>query len=647
MADRDRMRSVNSFGVAGLLEQNCDIFYTNDLRARNIGRVSDLVSAKLRESSVDELRIRALLVYGVFQSYAVRGLAYHHDEQVPPISLEVGLDQMNVAIAMTYHWDSDPVPNWAGLSERIDSGKSESPFEKILEYVTRQSSAVIVRYEAKERRIEIVSILNRTNSDAKEASTVVAVDSETASFQEVTNYVELGDLNFSKLLRNPVADDAVSIKGTTSAEEESVRVISGSKEAEDTREKRFIASAEADAEGFLEIREEYESTISELKNTVQELKDRIESAENEASERRFSAETSVADETPILVKGSVKTEEEKDDDWGFHFLKKVWPFTPKNDEVDEAKAPLSPSVEPASVSEPIEIEGGKSPSEAEAAANGALKELQELAESKKSKKLEATFSEIQAEAEPDKAKRWIDSLSSELLQKKAKLTELQRNLTQQMRQRELEFKTSELALKQELKRKEEIIYQGQASIENKNDQIAQLNLAVERASSAASDKESQQIKVKLDRAQRLAQMKEEESKALVSKVRDLENRLIIVQAKAQKGNDLQTATKMQTLEKKVDEYKRVNQRLMESLNSQKEKSSDKEIGDLRRKIDQLDRLNTDSKRNLEKSAFKLRELHESEKKLQGDLARAVEENRNLRKSGGTRGTGDSGSGQAA
>ena len=153
--------------------------------------------------------------------------------------------------------------------------------------------------------------------------------------------------------------------------------------------------------------------------------------------------------------------------------------------------------------------------------------------------------------------------------------------------------------------------------------------------------------MKLDRAQRLAQMKEEESKALVSKVRDLENRLIIVQAKAQKGNDLQTATKMQTLEKKVDEYKRVNQRLMESLNSQKEKSSDKEIGDLRRKIDQLDRLNTDSKRNLEKSAFKLRELHESEKKLQGDLARAVEENRNLRKSGGTRGTGDSGSGQAA
>ena len=45
---------------------------------------------------------------------------------------------------------------------------------------------------------------------------------------------------------------------------------------------------------------------------------------------------------------------------------------------------------------------------------------------------------------------------------------------------------------------------------------------------------------------------------------------------------------------------------MQSLNSQKENSSDKEIGDLRRKIDQIDRQLNESKRNLEKSNFNRR-----------------------------------------
>ena len=391
-----------------------------------------------------------------------------------------------------------------------------------------------------------------------------------------------------------------------------------------------------------------------MKNTIHQLKDRLESAESAASERRFSASSySGVDETPIIVKAPKEGAEPKKDDWGLHFLKQVWPFAPKDGERrDEAKPKPSETaeerVEP--IDEPVsaEAEGVEPhvPTEAERAAEAALRELQELASHRKSKKVESTLHEIEEEIDGDKAKRWVDSLSSEILQEKAKLNELQKDLAKQMRQRELEFKTAERSLKQELKRKEELLHQRAAAIENKTEQIAQLNLAVERASSSSNDKESLQLKSKLDRAQRLAQMKEEEAKALVTKVRDLENRLIIAQAKAQKGNDLQIATKVQGLEKKVEEYKRINQRLMDSLNTQKDKSNDKEVGDLRRKIDQLDRLHTEAKRNLDKSAFKMRELQESEKKLQGDLARALEENRSLRKAQ-NRGNGESGGGQAA
>jgi hypothetical protein len=654
----DSMRSINSFGVAGLLDSKADVFYSNDLRARNIGRVSDLVSAKLRESDIDELRIRALLVYGVFQSYAVRLLSNHHHEEIPPVSVEIGLDAAHVVVAVAFHWESENEPNWEGLAERIDSQSGADAFEKALGQFHIHSNQVVVRYEAEERRIEIVGILNRTNSEIHDPTMVVPINSTTTPLLEVSKYIELGDLNFSKLLKNPVAETEVKIPGEKVAEEEDVRRIAGSA-GEETAETKVISGAsKADPDKALAaIREKYESTVSELKNTVHELKERLESAENAASERRFTSDSGSADEEPILVKGA-QEKEEKEDDWGVHFLKQVWPFAPKADAKKEKEDPKT--VEKIEADSDLDeervitIEGEKTSDSDDAvvvedklddAAEATLRELQDIAKSSKSKKLEETLHEIEEEAEPDKAKRWVDSLSSELLQEKARLNELQRNLTKQIRQRELEFKTSERALKQELKRKDEIIAQRQAAIENKTDQIAQLNLAVERASTATNDKESQQIKVKLDRAQRMSQMKDEEAKALLVKVRDLENRLIIAQAKAQKGNDLQAASKIVGLEKKVDEYKRINQRLMESLNSQKEKSNDKEVGDLRRKIDQLDRLLAEGKRNMEKSAFKFRELQESEKKLQIDLARAVEENRSLRKNA-VRGSGESG-GQAA
>jgi hypothetical protein len=646
------MRSMNSFGVAGLLSQKCDVFYSNDLRARNIGRVSDLVSAKLRETNVDELRIRALLVYGIFQAYALRELENHHDESIPPVSVEIGIDPVHIAVAIAFHWDEGKAPKWKGLGKRVDAEKGENPFEKILESISRHSTQILVRYEMTDRRIEIVSLLHRQNVNLHDPTMVVAVDAKSAPLLEVSNYTELGDLNFSKLLRNPVDSGNEVVENRTPQETiEEIRIGGGAGAAEP--EIRFSKNAELDPKAFQEVREEYEATINELKNTVHELKERLESAENAASERRFGGNSSMREEESILVKGTPPPEEGKKDDWGFHFLKQVWPFSPKEAAVSDGGTPHDPEAV-AEIVAPIESrdeedgeDGPHSPSEAERAAEHALKELQELAKSQKSKKVEATLNEIEEEVAPDKAKRWVDSLSSELLHEKARLAELQRNLTKEIRQRELEFKTSERALKQELKRKEEMISHRQTAIENKNDQIAQLNLAVERASANTNDKETQQIKVKLDRAQRMSQMKEEEAKALLTKVRDLENRLIIAQAKAQKGNDLQMATKVQGLERKIEEYKRVNHRLMESLNSQKEKSNDKEVGDLRRKIDQLDRLNTEAKRNLEKTAFKVRELQESERKLQGDLARAIEENRNLRKAG-SRGSGESGhGGQAA
>lgn len=636
----DSMRTLNCFGVAGLLGSDCEVYYTSDLRARNIGRVSDLISAQLRSTNIDEIRIRALLVYGIFQTYAIRGLSPHHAEEVPPASLEIGIDPSYLGVGITFHWEGKS-PNWTGLAGRIKAGTEADAFEKTLGWIDRHSTQLLVRYEDKERRIEIVSLINRSNSIMKDPLQVVAVDSTTAPLLEVSNYHELGDLDYSKLLRNPTAGEEVQVISGSEAEAEKVRIAAQQ------------VSLDSEANDLRMLLAESEKVIAGLKDTVTSLESRLEFEMNKASEVHFKADNQVTDDTVVTVKGHEEAEK-PEDEWGFHFIKQVWPFAKKDDETEEERvisSPLETTAENLAEIDEEEIASNQdsaSESEAVIASTKALVELNEIAKSTKSKLIESTLKEIEAEVEESKAKRWVDSLSSELLQEKAKLMELQRNLSKQIRQRELEFKTAERSLKLELKRKDELLRSREAAIESKSEQIAQLNLAVERAGTASFDKEQGQTKMKLERAQKMSQMKEEESKSLLTKVRDLESRLIIAQAKSPKGVDLQLQAKLTTLEKKADEYKRVNQRLMESMNQTKEKTNNKEVGDLRRKIDQLERQSNETKRNLDKSAFKLRELQESERKLQMDLSRAVEENRSLRKNQGRSGSGgESGGGQSA
>jgi hypothetical protein len=666
----DSMRSLNSFGVAGLLGANAEIFYSNDLRARNIGRVSDLVSAKFREKEADEMRLRLSLTYGLFLAYAVRGLELRHSEEMPPVAVEIGFDGSYVAVAVAFHWEGNRAPKFDGMVERVIGESGIDAFEKALSGLDSLATQSLVRYEMKERRLEVVALINRADASLKDPFQVFAVDPNTAPLLEVANYVELGDLDYTKLLKtSTIADDLdadeksgdeARIDGRTPRDalealpvpsevpapmEEDIHLV-GEKLGDREEEFKFSGnSPEVEAEELRARVADYERMVAELKGTIHTLESKLAQAEIAGSERRLPAAVSAPAEKPVtVVKSAVP--EKKDDDWGLHFLKQVWPFAPKEEEKTVVKGAAS-AVEPPSIAVVAGASGSADPavaSEAEKASHQALLELQAIADQKKSQKIEATLKEIAEHVEPTKARKWVDNLSSELLQEKARLAELQKNLTKQFRQRELEFRTAELSLKQELKRKDETLRQKESALAAKTDQIAQLNLAIERAGTATADKEQLQIKSRLDRAQRMAQMKEEESKVLVTKVRDLENRLIIAQAKAQKTNDIQMQTKVQTLERKVDEYKRVNQRLMESMNSQKDKSNDKEIGDLRRKIDQLDRQLNEAKRNLDKSSFRLRELQESEKKLQTDLGRAVEENRNLRKN--VKPGGESG-GQAA
>ena len=51
--------------MAGLLAEDCQVFYHNLHGSRPLGRVTDLLAARLKTPGLDELRIRTLLLISV------------------------------------------------------------------------------------------------------------------------------------------------------------------------------------------------------------------------------------------------------------------------------------------------------------------------------------------------------------------------------------------------------------------------------------------------------------------------------------------------------------------------------------------------------------------------------------------------------
>ena len=99
-------RSLQTFGVAGLLGPECKVYYDSLFNTKNLGRVSDLICARLGDEAPDEIKVRAVLLFGVFEasrSVPSRGGA---DE---PWTIECGVDEEKIALGFSF-----PLPEECG-----------------------------------------------------------------------------------------------------------------------------------------------------------------------------------------------------------------------------------------------------------------------------------------------------------------------------------------------------------------------------------------------------------------------------------------------------------------------------------------------------------------------------------------------------
>ncbi|MEK6578137.1 MAG: hypothetical protein AABZ55_02825 [Bdellovibrionota bacterium] len=263
-------RLLESFGIAGVLGEGAKIFYSSLFSPRHIGRVSDLLAAKFLELKLDDLKLRAILIFTYYEAF--RGQGYDSTSEKRNLNqalvLECGQDEEKIAIGMSFNLKEQEWPDVSGISHHIESGSPTNPLEKRLLEMYRHADRLIVRYQADVRRIEVISLLGipgKIDEEfliSKQPTQLVNLGKTPQETPENKDYTEVGDLDYAKLLEEDTPgkkDKPISIgdilarsvrqveqrvenvKGTK--EEKSSARIKGSKENQQS-EDRFQGEGE-------------------------------------------------------------------------------------------------------------------------------------------------------------------------------------------------------------------------------------------------------------------------------------------------------------------------------------------------------------------------------------------------------------------
>jgi hypothetical protein len=214
MLDRSKviLRALDSFGIAGQLSDQSEVFYTSLFSTKHLGRVSDLLCARLEPSGVDEFQLRFSVLLSIFEAcYGVVSKSEtesHKGSAVfsSPLSLECGIDEEKVAIGIGFTLNPTISLNTDGLSERISKSAPKGKLEELLKELRNHSDLLFVKNDPLARRIEVVALIGlASHSDSKsEILTpleVLTIDGKTApTTPKPKFYSELGDLNYPVLL---------------------------------------------------------------------------------------------------------------------------------------------------------------------------------------------------------------------------------------------------------------------------------------------------------------------------------------------------------------------------------------------------------------------------------------------------------------
>lgn len=606
------IRSLQSFGVAGLLGDECRVFYENLFSTRHVGRVADLLAAKLKGAGPDELRLRALVAYAAHEAFALGG---NPEGKAPvtavaPVSFECGVDAEKVAIGLGFVRAPSVPFDMAGLADRVRAGAPQGPFEAMLAWLFVHADRLVIRHQPSIRRMEIVALVGLPGKvDA--ATLAGAHDLELVTLEQspprapkAASYVQLADLDYHRLLGSetpPGGQQTVSlgeILSSTPMVETGMPATLVKAQSEATSEDRRVSGGDGREDSFIKIA----GSQSELNEGALGANDAL----------RYNARISE------LQRQVMKLESELD------LAKK-------------SKGPVSEAVSPDTV-----IGAQADAGIADDAESPLLKELTGELE-KSIQAAGANAAELKKELEGPRAKRLLDGIMGELVAERSKVSEVAKKLNVTIRQKEIEFRNKTQVLSEELRLSADQLKQKTFAHARTKEQLTQALVTIEKLRQQQGDlgdESAGAIKAKYGQQQKLVSALKDENTSLLAKVEELKSLLSAEKSSAKnRGPSFQDFSSLQgryeRAQRQADEFKRTNQQLLERLSEQrKDRGADGASADeVRKRLEAATKLVANQKKDQERLNQKLEEMRKEELRLKGELNKAVTELKRARSAG--------------
>jgi len=292
-------RNLESFGVAGLLGENCHVFYSVLFSTRHVGKTSDLLAAKLREAGVEDFQLRMAVLVKIFEvAYSVQG------EWKTPINVECGVDDEKVAIGVSFTLPPEIEIDPATFVAKI--GDSQNVLARLSLFLREACDRLIIKFEPKSRRYEtcvlipLSGVLNLEERAIPAPPTFLTLTEAQAGIQppKAGVYTELGDVEYGKLLQ----DDKAKKEGKPIPPSAGERLAAAAKEEE------IKTKIQREAEVTAEETQKVKGKAEKAEKSEQKLSGK---AEQDNSKTKLKGSKEEEDKTEKKLSGDKTNEESK------------------------------------------------------------------------------------------------------------------------------------------------------------------------------------------------------------------------------------------------------------------------------------------------------------------------------------------------
>ena len=569
------LRSPKSLGLAGMMRAEARIFHEVLFDLNGIGRISDLFAVRLRRALPDELEFRASILFGVVDSY-------RFVTPGSPIRVECGLDNEKLGISVVFTVDPERPLKSDGLRERVIAGKGGDRLEQMLHSFLTLGERVFLKYQPATGLAEVCLLIAQGRGAmphtprAKGSLEVIILPAELEQSSSIAEYTALGDIDYRKLLKStreasdplasPTGEVLLHAAKDSAGVQESIRLKRLKLESPIAR----VVAKEPKPEPTEVVIESKPPEEDDLETRVSGVTQKIESDESKIV---VSGESFPHESTDAVVVSATRPEPKPEKKSFLGGLFSVFKRKPEREQelpkvLETAEYEKDPG---AALEESVTPESAADNADETLVPVAAMRELHTIVRDLESATDQGALSRlidrmdreknvIKSELKNSKAEKWIEGLAGELVAERARLAEMAKKLTQSVRQKELEFKNRENSLIQSVRARDENLRSKTLQLMRMKDQVAKLQMSVERAKHSAGSTEETASKIKLTQTQRLLQASKGENEQLNLKLQDLKIRL--EQVTEQKKLMVSASThaelqkKVESLSRQIEELKR-------------------------------------------------------------------------------------------